>query len=184
MPKLWCLHKSSVFLFFLVGAWVDYFSQEFDSTKMSLLSSDFWGCLRIHSGKLTWNPKMEIWKMISFSFLIGWSLGSMLIFRGVYWDTLFLHVLSPFPPGPRWCDGAQGGETTQEFPFVPTKPRKLDTCRVNIFQGSLDGTHLRVIKQCQCRVNLRDFRKIIWVGNTMTSVFFQHSDLLWVFQTS
>ena len=33
-------------------------------------------------GKLTWNPKMEVWKM-SFLFISGWCSGSMLVFRGV-----------------------------------------------------------------------------------------------------
>ena len=34
----------------------------------------------LHPGKLTWNPKMEIWKMI---FLFNWVIfGSMFIFEG------------------------------------------------------------------------------------------------------
>ncbi len=36
----------------------------------------------LHPAKFTWNPNMEVWKMI-FRISIGWFLGSMFIFRGV-----------------------------------------------------------------------------------------------------
>ena len=39
------------------------------------------GMPEIHPGRLTWNPKMMVWKMIFLS--NRWSLGSMSIFRGV-----------------------------------------------------------------------------------------------------
>ena len=38
----------------------------------------------LHPGRLTWNLKITVWFGRWFSFTIGWFLGSMLIFRGVF----------------------------------------------------------------------------------------------------
>ena len=52
----------------------------FEGFLPSTLPAFFWW---LHPGRLTWNLKMMVWKMI-FRISIGWILGSMWIFRGVH----------------------------------------------------------------------------------------------------
>ena len=56
--------------------------------------------LRIHLGKSTWNLRMEVWKMISFS--IGWFFWFHVIFQGVSWLTGNLLYFFSLLGSPKW----------------------------------------------------------------------------------
>ena len=71
----------------------DMFRQRFFGTDLRICLSSSWGCFfvrfffvldlsGVHPRKLTWNPKMEVWKMI---FLFNWVIFRFHVsFRGVY----------------------------------------------------------------------------------------------------
>ena len=103
-------------------------------------------------GKLTWNLKMEVWKVISFS--IGWLSGSRLIFRGVNVGCIS-HYSNPL------ClpmDKNKTGSTMNHYSMSNNKHDKNDE------------TFVKIIENLQCGIDsdLQIFKLKRWSAPVTT----------------